>query len=130
MVHADSRKFHPVIKAAGINAHSDDTVEIINGVQYAVTEILDWRAKPFTEALRLCSTLHLSTKFKITGELQSPNFPRPRMTGTRKSARPAVTGLPSNCYDEGWKKRMGKEFCKTLNMTKPVDLTISKEVAA
>ncbi|KAI0083063.1 hypothetical protein BDY19DRAFT_998894 [Irpex rosettiformis] len=126
--HPDSMGFKEVLSAAGVKAHSDDELVVHNGIQYAQTEVLQWRSTEFAAILRICDSLHLSTKFTPDGRPKTHVFPHVRITGKRVSERGPVPDLPENCYCERWKKRMGADYLETLCMRPSINLKLSQEI--
>lgn len=113
-------------------ALSDDESDHANGrSRYAILKE-EWRSNELIMWLRTIDLLAFGEKW--AGRIAAPRgngirhrFHSESTPPKKRGERPAVSGLPENCYDRDWLKSLNEYERRLLNIQPPLDLTFSEE---
>ena len=84
-----------------------------------------WRSKELNKFLRTLDLLYLSTRFGPFNTATRGNWPRERVYNAAKVIDvPAVSEMPKNFYDKGWRRDLSDFRRRDLKMQPRVNLTI------
>jgi hypothetical protein len=94
--------------------------------RYVVRKI-NWRSDEVTNVLRVLDALALVPHWS-NGWPRSGKFPHARIDSNKVENRDPVRSLPHNFYRPDWLATLDEYECRELNISKPVELTLSSRV--
>ena len=87
-----------------------------------------WRSPKVTVWLRTFDALHLRERYNGGFRASAGAWPHFRMVSKQMSQRPALKGLPKNCYDAGWLRSRSAFQLLDLNTAEEFNLKLDSDI--
>ena len=113
---------------------SDDESDHENGTNLGRSHYVivkeEWRSDELIKWLRMIDLLACGEKWDGRNVARQGNIRHLRVVSTRSKDGVAVWGLPKNCYNPGWLKKLKPYQRKHLGPTAVIDMTFTEEERA
>jgi hypothetical protein len=123
------------IDSLGTEGHSADESDYKHNGHHkrCWIKVLTWRSKELTAYLRALDSLHLCSRYKVSGRPMQGVMPHDRYVKNRllDLESDPVSGLPLNFYDAKWLEKQEPAFVERLKIQYDVtvDLSVPASVA-
>jgi hypothetical protein len=109
-----------LVQSLGVHGMSSDESDHTEGNGEAVYKVLfkPWRNPMLVTWLRSLDGLHLHKAYRGS-DATAGMWPHVRVSSDLQDARPAIQGLPRNCYSDNWLQSRSSIEIQELNVQTP-----------